>query len=78
MNLSNLLERFQGFGRKAADLSAPQGSAQRIGDVVVAVGVANDPAAPANDASREHLQLEQALTKRLSRLEQRETSALSF
>jgi hypothetical protein len=67
MTLSKLLGRVEAASREAAAaLIAPRGATQRIGDVVMSVGVANDLVVPANDF-RPHI-----LAKRAERRERRD------
>jgi hypothetical protein len=55
MNLSNLLGRLEGVVSKGRGRALGADAATRIGDVVIAHGVANDVAAPANDSFRPHI-----------------------
>lgn len=67
MNITNLLSRLGGVGAAAGNPLAPEGVSTRIGDVVMARGVANDVVAPADDAGRPHL-----LAHRAARRERRD------
>jgi hypothetical protein len=63
MSLSNLLNRLESLAfrrRRAFEVT-------RVGDVVIASGVANDVAAPANDSFRPHI-----VARRVERRERRD------
>jgi hypothetical protein len=67
MNLSNLLGRINAGVSKAPETALGADGATRIGDVVMAMGVANDVADPANDSFRPHI-----VARRVERRERRD------
>jgi hypothetical protein len=76
MKLSNLFASVPGaVAAPASVATATPAKAARIGGVTLAVGVANDVAAPANDAgvdARTAFYVKRALEKRIDRLSRRD------